>query len=392
MVLSNPAMIKIIALQCDLFSMGKFYAYQNEKEIKTSRTLDFLRNPKGTTKNQFLWDWMFWNMLGESWVYVRDKNFPKTTKPFILNPMLMEFPYEVEYPAMLFSEEAEKALGEKLVRYTDPSGKGHKIPYKELLQFADLTNSPTGSISGLSRLDSLYKIILNSEESLASKKINTEFSRKFLVAGTVDAMDVTKRMLSPQEKEDIEKKVLGDKNVHAVKSMIEIRRFIENLKNMELSKSYIDDFFLIGNMYNIPRDVLEAYQSSTYENQEKARASHVAYSLDAKAEQLCQGFKMFFADPAEANVEVVLSWDHLPFVQVMEIDREKTKTQKLSNLNTLLKMGVAQEEALKYLDLNFKPFEYNGGTTEQSVTAEEATENSGSESEQSTDSELEDEN
>jgi len=381
LVLSNPAMIKVIALQCDLFAMGRFYAYKNEDEVPSSRTLDFLKNPKGTTKNQFLWDWMFWNMLGNTWCYVRDKNFPTLTKPFILNLLQMEFPYEIEYPQMIFSDKTAEELGNKLIRYYDPSGKTHELPYKDIIHFMDLTSSVTGRVEGLSRLDSLYKIILNSEESLASKKINTEFSRKFLVAGSVDAMDVTKRMLSDPEKKDIEKKVLEDKPVHAVKSMIEIRRFVENLKNMELSKSYIDDYFLIGNMYNIPRDVLEAYQSSTYENQEKARASHVAYSLDSKAEDLCQGFKNFFNDPAEKDIEIVLSWDHLPFVQVMELDRENLKEKKIKNLDALLKLGVDQGEALKYLDLNFKPFEYHGKTEpERGVATEETTQNSGGES------------
>ena len=390
MVLANPAMIKIIALQCDLFSMGKFYAYKNGNEVKSSPTLDFLNAPRGTTKNAFLWDWMFWNMLGESWVYVYNKNFPSLTRPYILNPLLMEFPMELEYPEMFFSDASFEARGNKEVHYTDPSGKNHKLPYKDLIQFTDLSNSPTGTLTGLSRLDSLYKIITNSEESLASKKINTEFSRKFLVSGSVDATDVTKRMMGQAEKDDIEKKVLGDKAVHAVKSMVNIKHFVENLKNMELSKSYLDDFFLIGNMYNIPRDVLEAYESSTYENQEKARASHVAYSLDAKAEQLCQGFKDFFGNASEANTEIVLSWDHLPFVQVMEIDREKLKEQKIKNLGAMLDMGIAQEEALQYLDLDFKPFEYERKQPVIPVT--ETTENSGEQPEQPVNTSAEDEN
>lgn len=392
LVLSNPAMVKVIALQCDMFSMGKFYAYKNEDEVKSSRVLDLLKEPKGTTKSQFLWDWMFWNMMGEDWVYVWDKAFPKTTKLFILNPLFMQFPPELQYQGLIFSKQGEDALGEKEVLYTEPNGKNRQIKYKDLVHFMDLTNSPTGQINPVSRLDSLFKVIINSEEGLASKKINTEFSRKFLVAGSVDAMDVTQRMLGSKEKEDIEKKVQGDKSVHAVKSMVEIRRFVENLKNMELSQSYLADYFLIGNMYNIPRDVLEAYQSATYENQEKARASHVAYTMEPKGEELCQGFKRFFGE--DENLEIVLSWDHLPFVQVMELDREKLRKEKLANLDTMLKMGIAQDEAFKYLDLDFKPFTYNGSKqTGTAVPAQETAEDSGEQpSEDGDDPELEDEN
>jgi hypothetical protein len=95
--------------------------------------------------------------------------------------------------------------------------------------------------------------------------------------------------------------------------------------------------------------------------------------LDSKAESLCDGFKKFFANESEKDVEIFLSWDHLPFVQVMEMDREKLKEQKLKNLDMMLKMGITQDEAIKYLDLNFKPFQYG----KSNVVAQETVENGG---------------
>jgi hypothetical protein len=123
-------------------------------------------------------------------------------------------------------------------------------------------------------------------------------------------------------------------------------------------------------MYNIPRDVLEAYESSTFENQEKARASHVAYCLDPKGEELGGSLSDFFS----LSGLVAMSWDHLPFVQVMEKDREETKKIKLENLKTLLDLGVSQEEALAYVDLNFNPFEYEKSNSEAGGTAGESAE------------------
>ncbi|MEN6384064.1 MAG: hypothetical protein ABFD79_02590, partial [Phycisphaerales bacterium] len=41
-VLSNPALLKVICLQCDLFSLGKFYVYQNDRELETDPALDRL--------------------------------------------------------------------------------------------------------------------------------------------------------------------------------------------------------------------------------------------------------------------------------------------------------------------------------------------------------------
>jgi hypothetical protein len=124
---------------------------------------------------------------------------------------------------------------------------------------------------------------------------------------------------------------------------------------MELSKSYLDDFFLIGNMYGIPRDVLEAYQSSTFENQEKARASHVSYCMDPAGEDLATGIHDFFKMPE--NESLVISWDHLPFVQVFEKDRELVKREKIANFEKLVRMGMTIEEANRFCDTDFEEFE-----------------------------------
>ena len=370
LVLSSPAMLKVICLQCDTFSMGKFYAY-NDKDVeqKTSKSLEVMKNLRGTTKSQFLWDWMFWNMLGNVWLAVTDKNFDRLTKFHFLNPLNIEFPNSMQYKKIVLSKSAEKAQNDEIIKY-NINGQTTNFKRGDVLHFTDMSNTASLGEQGASRLEALFKIIINSEECLASNKINTEFSRKFLVAGSVDAMDTTQRMMGKDEKEDIKTKLRNKESVHVVKSMVEIRRFVENMKNLELDKSYMNAYFLIGNMYNIPRDVLEAFNSSTYENQEKARGMHVYYTLDPKGEDMSEGIRRYFDDP----MKLVLSFDHLPFVQVMELDREKVKAEKIKNLDSLLKLGLDQDEALKYLDLDFKKFEYVRTSINQSPSDSEGEE------------------
>ena len=84
--------------------------------------------------------------------------------------------------------------------------------------------------------------------------------------------------------------MLGGKAVHAVSKMLEIRRFVEDMASLELDKKYLNAYYLIGKMYGIPRDVLEAYESSTFENQEKARGAHVSYALQPRGNALMNGF------------------------------------------------------------------------------------------------------
>jgi hypothetical protein len=76
MVLSSPAVLKVFTLQCDLFSRGRVCVQDaNGEEIEDDPFLTLIRNPNPFTKteSQFLWDFMFFNMLGTSNVYVDSK-------------------------------------------------------------------------------------------------------------------------------------------------------------------------------------------------------------------------------------------------------------------------------------------------------------------------------
>jgi len=51
--------------------------------------------------------------------------------------------------------------------------------------------------------------------------------------------------------------------------------------------------------------------------------------------------------------KVVMSWDHLPFMQVFEADRAKVELTKSQTFANLLNNGVPLDEVNKYLDLEF---------------------------------------
>ena len=132
-----------------------------------------------------------------------------------------------------------------------------------------------------------------------------------------------------------------------------IKRFINDLKVLELDKAYLADYFLIGNMYGIPRDVLEAYQSATYENQEKARAGHVTYTMEPAGEVLGGLLAKKWGYDAR-GWKICFSWDHLPFTQVFEKERAQIQQVKAQTLQTLLRLGVSIEQINVFLDTDFK--------------------------------------
>lgn len=355
-ILSNPAVLKVFTLQCDLFSLGEVYVYnRKDKIIEDDPALDRLNNPNPLqSKSQFLWDFMFWNMIGTAYCYMdSDVVTNERNKLYFLDITKIEFPSELEKnrDKLIFSDAKLNELMETKIKYRYADGSVFEFPFKKLICITDLTNGVGNWFKGPSRIDALYKIISNADAALDSNNINTRWAGKFMVAGKQDPNNVNELPLSDREKKDIEEKVDDGNPVTAVKSMIDIKRFVENLKNLDLNTNYLNQYFLIGNMYNIPRDVLEAYVSSTYENQEKARASHVSYTLQPKGNDLMYYFAKRWG--YTKNRKILMDWSHLPFMQVFEKDRAQTEQTKVNTFNNLVRNGVPVEEANQYLDLNF---------------------------------------
>jgi hypothetical protein len=160
--------------------------------------------------------------------------------------------------------------------------------------------------------------------------------------------------MSEEEKLSIEQKVNGSKQVHAVKSMIEIKRFVENMRNLELGKSYLEKFFLIGSMFNIPKDVLEANANgATYENQEKSTAKHISYTLQPKGNDFFESLAKRFGYDKQGKT-ITIDWSHLPFMQVFEKDRTITQQNKINTLTSMLKLGIDLKEINDFLGTDFK--------------------------------------
>lgn len=382
-IFKNPALLKVFALQCDLFSLGRITVLDKEgNEIENDPALERFRNPNPyQSQAQFLWDYMFWTMVGTSYCYVDSDNpLNPNNKLYFLDISKLFFPTEMEFEVdkLIFSNAKVNEIKGKMMKYKYKDGNEYKFPLEKLVINYDLTNGTGNWYKSNSRIDALCKIISNSEYSLDAKNINVRYAGKFMVSGQQDPSDVTKTPLSRQEKISIEEQVNGDKVVHGVKSAIQIQRFVSDMGALRLDEAYLADYFLIGNMYNIPRDVLEAYQSSTYENQEKARASHVSYTLDPKGTAFFHELAKKWGYVEQGKV-INIDWNHLPFMQVFEKERAQVNEIKAKTFVTLINAGVALEEINELLGLNFK----TGEKAQQTETNPEPEEEAGAgESEQ----------
>lgn len=349
-VFSNPAVLKVFRLNCDLFSLGRHAVLNSKgKELLKDPLYLLLKNPNFIQDNhkQFYWDYMFWNMIGTAYLWSTTKGINSNTQLYWLNPAGLDIDRGLEdgLSKIFRSRKNIEDLKKKTIRYTQYDGSILNIPLNEISAFFDLSNGVTNNwFSGLSAIDALYKVVSNIEATLDAKNINTRFTGKFLVSGKQMGNDNIHNPLTEQEKRQIEENIQRPKSVTAVKNMADIKRYVENMKSLKLDESYRNDFLTIGSMYNIPKDILDAsFEGSTYENQEKATGRHVEYVFRPKADALVSGIEKRF-NYTTSSKKLVYRFDHLSFMKLFKREEEIAKTTALNNLSAAKEQGILSEE------------------------------------------------
>lgn len=379
-IFSSPALLKVICLQCDLFSIGKLYVYQNGKEIENDKFLDMIKKPNMFQhQSQYLWEVMFWNMLGNTYGYCESKFVTEDNRMFVLENHKMTFPEEmlVYKDKLVLSKKAEENINDFDIKYTYDDGSTEKIKWGYIIHTPDLSNGTGNWFKGQSRIDTLYKIISNSEAAYDAENINIRYTGKFLVAGQADPKRTEESQLpmTETEKNDIESKMNGRKQVFAIKSMVDIKRFVEQLANLKLDEIQLNKYYQIGTVYNIPKDVLEAFaEGGTYENQEKARGAFVSYCLQPKGNLYFESMAHFFGYN-KVGKSIVIDWEHLPFMQVFAKERAETDKIKSETLLNLIDAGVVLEEINEMLDLKLTKLDYESIRQQRNAISQNAQKN-----------------
>lgn len=352
LVLINPAILNVILLQCELASLGKFYIEKPDGTFADEDPLlDLLNKPNPfQTGRQMIWDFNFWKMLGVARLYVDREIAQEGNKLYFLSPDCLTFPKIIEELGnkIILSDKAENEIKKAMITYKSSNQK-FTFPVKKLINIFDISNGLGNWFSSPSRIDALYKIVSNSDKALDSKNINAEFVSKFLVAGKAAVEDTSSFIMGEPEKQSIRESMRSGENVYPLKTMVDIKRFVENAGVLtELDKSFLGDYYLCGKLFGIPRDVLEAYESSTYENQEKARMSHVTYTIQPGNEELCEALSSHFG---YKDKKLVIDYSHLPFMQAGEKDRSETNKNNAEALVKLVDAGADQQQAADYLGI-----------------------------------------
>lgn len=365
-ILENPAALFLFKLIPDLASMAVIEVrpkgQPDAEPFESHPLMDLLNDPNPMqTGKQFIWDYMFWRLLGCANMYSpsriarRNGTGQNRNIAYFLSPDCIHWPnwFQENRQTLFLTPESIKELNEKKFKYHTHKQK-LELEYEYLKQFHDISNGIDDWFDPPSRVDALYKVLANSQNTLDAKNINSQLSRKVMVAGKHKIENTSTTGLTRGEKKDIEDKILGRKNVHAMSHMVDIKRFLERAQDLgHIDESFMNDAFIIGKNLHIPRDVIESLsEGSTYENQEKARASLIYYSVSPAMEDFAQGLAQFY----EEEVDITFKYDHLPFVQTFEKERAETLEKKAIALWRLVEAGANQEQAAIACGLDLDEF------------------------------------
>lgn len=328
------------------YSQQKVNEWRNDRLFEKNVLYSISPRPnQWQTWTDFLYDYCFWLLVGNVYVYKQGDVV------YCLNPFGIKLQDDQlkKFSKLGFSKYGENTVSnikKGSFKYTDEQGNKYNLDLANLHVVNDLSGGVNGSyFNAGSKLDALYQVVKNLDLSLKAKYINTEFTGKFIVAGQSDPSNVTELPMTENEKKSIRKSVKGNEQVIPVKSKVAIERFVSDLAGLKLDDHIIADIHYIGMMYGLSKDVIGiAIKGSTYENKEKAFGAFVDYTLTPISRQMTDLFELLFD-----KEDLRGSWADMPFNQVFEAEKVQNDKLKLENLKIAKELGMSDNEVQQKL-------------------------------------------
>lgn len=345
-VLKNPALLKCLSLNADIGSLGIINKYEGDKIVVENYLKNIVSKPNFKQSwTQFVWDYYFWLSLGTAYLYnpLNAKALKENNPIQWLNPCNINWNTSLlnKLKGFFSSKDSVSKIMKSQISYNVGDGTQIFMTLEEIVPFFDLTNGIDYNFyKGASRIDALYKVIYNSEMAMDAQSINLEFIQKFMVSGQQDPENVSQLPMGEEEKKSIEESVRSNKKIHAVKSKISIERFVQDYGKMKLGEAYSDQYLIIGNMFNIPLEILNPDPTgSTYENQEKATGRYIEYAHKPKGQMLTEWFENQYGFKGLKQ-----GWEYLSFNQVFEVSKQEVIALKLGNIKLAKELNIKIED------------------------------------------------
>ena len=354
MAQNHPILTPSMLFVSKLFSQAEFKVVNKDtkKEDKSHWMTKLIRNPNiYQTKSDFLESLMFIEIAqGKAVGYLKrltgfDKN-EDIDSIYLLDSDLIDWPDN--YKSKMLSKRAVNFADNLVIKY-DKNGENLDIKVKDLLFFYDLPNMLKRNFYDTpSRLDGLRQTLINTQDSLIAKNIILKTNGKELISGGNNE----NFPLAGKDKENAENLLQNDyglgwfrKRGIVTKASITYQSMHIALRDLGLDESVKVDGNIIYTALHIPKDIisLEA-KKTTYNNFKESMVSYIQNEMQASVNAFTDVMNSLIEDE---NVELVGTYESLPIMQFILIERYEGISKKAKALNDLLITGIPKEIALE---------------------------------------------
>lgn len=356
---NHPILTPSLLFISKLFSQAEFKVVSKEtgKEEKNHWLIKLLNKPNiYQTKSDFLESLQFIQIAqGKAVGYLKRPigfNQPEDIDSiYLLDSDLIDFPDEynnANFRSRMYSSRLESVADSEEITY-DKNGENLTIKIKDLIFFYDLPNMLQKNFYEVSsRLDGLRQTLLNTNDSLIAKNIILKTNGKELISGGNNEHFP----LAGDDKEKAESLLQNNyglgwfrKRGIVTKASINYQSLHIALRDLGLDESVKVDGNLIYTALHIPKDIisLEA-KKTTYNNFKESMVSYIQNEMQANVNSFADVLNQLISD---TDYKLVGSYEHLPIMQFILIERYEGISKKAKALNDLLMTGVPKEVALE---------------------------------------------
>ena len=357
---NHPILTPALLFISKLFSEAEFKVVHKEtgKEQKDHWLIKLLNKPNGyQTQSDFLESLQFIQIAqGKAVGYLKKpigfNEADDIDSIYLLDSDLIEWPLkykDANFRSPMLSAKAIKSISDKEVIRYDENGENLKIKVKDLIFFYDLPNMLQKNFYNVnSRLDGLRQTLINTNDSLIAKNIILKTNGKELISGGNNEHFP----LLGEDKEKAESLLQNNyglgwfrKRGIVTKASINYQSLHIALRDLGLDESVKVDGNLIYTALHIPKDIisLEA-KKTTYNNFKESMASYIQNEMQASTNAFANVMNELILD---TEYKLVGSYEHLPIMQFILIERYEGISKKAKALNDLLITGVPKEVALE---------------------------------------------
>jgi hypothetical protein len=270
---------------------------------------------------------------------------------YLLDSDLIEFPdkyRDTQFRSKMYTSRQKEKYGDEEITY-DKNGENMKIKVKNLIFFYDLPNMLQKNFLNVnSRLDGLKQTLINTNDSLIAKNIILKTNGKELISGGGNEH----LPLTSEDKEKAESLLQNNyglgwfrKRGIVTKSSLDYKSLHIALRDLGLDESVKVDGNLIYTALHIPKDILSLEaKKTTYNNFKESMVSYIQNEMQASTNAFTDVLNRLIKD---TDYKIVGSYEHLPIMQFILIERYEGISKKAKALNDLLKTGVPKKVALE---------------------------------------------